>query len=63
MALRIPTPPTDQTGHPRTAAASYIAALVRELAELAREEGLDALGYILDMARIEAENVLRHDLG
>jgi hypothetical protein len=38
------------------AAAAYVAELSAELASLAREHGLDALGFILDMARLEAEN-------
>jgi hypothetical protein len=44
----------------RAAAASYVAELSAELANLARQHGLDALGYILDMARLEAENAKRH---
>jgi hypothetical protein len=44
----------------RTAAANYVAELSAELANLARQHGLDALGYILDMARLEAENATRH---
>jgi hypothetical protein len=44
----------------RTAAAKYVAELSTELANLARRHGLDALGYILDMARLEADNVTRH---
>ena len=44
----------------RTAAAKYVAELSAELANLARRHGLDALGYILDMARLEAENASRH---
>jgi hypothetical protein len=44
----------------RTAAARYIADLSAELATLARQHRLDALGYILDMARLEAENATRH---
>jgi hypothetical protein len=44
----------------RAAAASYVAELSAELANLARQHGLDALGYILDMARLEAENATRH---
>jgi hypothetical protein len=44
----------------RAAAASYVAELSTELANLARQHGLDALGYILDMARLEAENATRH---
>ena len=44
----------------RAAAANYVADLSTELANLARQHGLDALGYILDMARLEAENATRH---
>jgi hypothetical protein len=44
----------------RAAAAGYVADLSAELANLARQHGLDALGYILDMARLEAENATRH---
>lgn len=44
----------------REAAASYVAELSAELANLARLHGLDALSYILDMARLEAENAGRH---
>ena len=44
----------------RTAAAKYVAELSAELANLARRHGLDALGYILDMARLEAESASRH---
>jgi hypothetical protein len=41
-------------------AAAYVAELSADLATLARRHGLDALGYILDMARLEAENATRH---
>jgi hypothetical protein len=44
----------------REAAACYVAELSAELANLARQHGLDALGYILDMARLEAENAAGH---
>jgi hypothetical protein len=44
----------------RAAVANYVAELSTELASLARQHGLDALGYILDMARLEAENATRH---
>ena len=47
----------------RAAAAEYVAELTAELAALARQHGLDALGYILDMARLEAENATRHTNG
>lgn len=50
---------SDQAPAERNAAASYIAALSGELASLARRFGLDALGYILDIARLEAENAQR----
>jgi hypothetical protein len=47
----------------RAAAATYVAELSGELATIARRHGLDALGYILDMARIEAENSIRQGDG
>ncbi len=40
-------------------AALYIASLSTELAEIARRHGLDGLGYILDMARLEADEVVK----
>ena len=48
---------------PGRRAANYVAELTRELARLARQHGLDALGYLLDMARLEAENATRHGNG
>jgi hypothetical protein len=36
-------------------AAQYIASLAEQLAELARRNGLETLSYILEMARIEAD--------
>ena len=47
-------------GGERKAAAAYVAELSGDLATLARRHGFDALGYILDMARLEAENATRH---
>ena len=38
-------------------AAVYIASLADELAQLAKRYRLDALGYILDMARLEADQI------
>jgi hypothetical protein len=38
-------------------AADYIAALTTDLALMARRHGLDTLGYILEMACLEAEAV------
>ena len=36
--------------------ADYVAAMTSELSTLARRHGLEALGFILEMARLEAEN-------
>lgn len=43
----------------RDEAAAYIAALSGDLAAIARRHGLDTLGYLLDMARLEAEQTAR----
>jgi hypothetical protein len=43
----------------RSAAANYLAAITADLASIARSHGLDVLGYLLDMARVEAENISR----
>lgn len=43
----------------RGQAASYVAALTWELATLVRRHHLDTLGYFLDMARLEAEQILQ----
>jgi hypothetical protein len=40
----------------RMAAACYVATLTAELVEIAKRHELDTLAYILDMARLEAEN-------
>jgi hypothetical protein len=40
-------------------AARYIATLADELARLAKSHGLDALAYILNMARFEADQVAK----
>jgi hypothetical protein len=40
-------------------AAQYIATLVQELAVLARRNGLDTLSYILEMARLEADQATK----
>jgi len=41
-------------------AATYVADLAGDLASIARRHGLDALGYILEMAKLEAETVKPH---
>jgi len=43
----------------RVQAAAYVAALTGELASLVRRHRLDTLGYFLDMARLEAEEVVQ----
>lgn len=40
-------------------AASFIFGTVTELAQLARQHRLDMLGYLLDMALLEADDVMR----
>ena len=40
-----------------TAAAIYIRTLAEELSEMARRHGLESLRYILDMARLEADQI------
>jgi hypothetical protein len=40
-------------------AAVYIAAMSGDLAAIARSYGLDTLGYLLDMAQLEADNITR----
>jgi hypothetical protein len=42
-------------------AAAYIAEVSSDLAEIARRHGFDALAFILDMARLEAETLTERD--
>ena len=52
--------PDDETNRDaQRAAADYVAALVMELALIARDHRLDTLGYLLEVARFEAESVSR----
>jgi hypothetical protein len=37
-----------------------VATLSADLASMARETGLETLGYLLEMVRLEAENASRH---
>ena len=58
------TPPDDQTSRDaQLAAADYVAAVLMELALIARSQRLDTLGYLLDVARLEAESVSRSSNG
>jgi hypothetical protein len=43
--------------------AAYIAAMADELVRLAKSHNLDALAYILQMARLEAEQISRASPG
>jgi hypothetical protein len=43
----------------QVAAAGYVASMAGELALMARKHGLDTLGYLLEMVRLEAENIAR----
>lgn len=45
----------------QSAVASYIASLSSDLAGMARRTGLDTLGYLLEMARLEAETHTRNN--
>jgi hypothetical protein len=45
----------------KVATAAYVAALTADLAALARKQKLDTLGYLLDMARLEAESSAHGD--
>ena len=42
-----------------TAAAIYIGTLVDELSQIAKRYGPDSLRYILDMARLEADQIAK----
>ena len=43
-----------------TLVASYVATMSADLATMARRSGLNTLGYLLEMVRLEAENFTRH---
>jgi hypothetical protein len=47
----------------RAAVARYVATLSADLAAMARRTGLDTLGYLLEMARLEAEIATRQSSG
>ncbi len=44
----------------RTGVANYVATISNDLAAMARGSGLETLGYLLEMVRLEAESVSRH---
>lgn len=43
----------------KAATAAYVASLTADLAALARKQKLNTLGYLLEMARLEAEGLAR----
>jgi len=47
------------------AVATYVAAMSAELSMLAHQHGFDALGFLLEMARLEAESAAHqlHEAG
>ncbi len=54
-----PNPATVQDSADPAATATYVAELTGQLAVLARRDGLDTLGFLLEMAKLEAENLAR----
>jgi len=48
-------------GSEQNEAAAYIADLTANLASMARQHGMGTLGYLLDMARLEAEHLAEAD--
>ncbi len=57
---RMTDPPTStEPGH-QAVVAQYVASMSGDLAAMARGSGLQTLGYLLEMVRLEAENVSRH---
>lgn len=55
-------PPQTDFAAPSDAAA-YLAELSSDMAQIARRHGLDALAFIFDMARLEAEAASRSRKG
>ncbi|HET7847604.1 MAG TPA: hypothetical protein VFL51_00945 [Pseudolabrys sp.] len=39
---------------------SYLEIISEDLARLARGQGLETLGYLFELARLEAKNIKRH---
>ena len=52
-------PPSGGPGNPHSGS-QLRGDLSADLATMARQSGLDTLGYLLEMVRLEAENVTRH---
>lgn len=52
----MPVPEMTEESVGRTSVAAYVASITADLAALARRNGLDTLGCLLEMARLEAES-------
>ena len=50
-------------GSDQSEAAAYIADMAANLASMARRHGLGTLGYLLDMAKMEAESTAEANKG
>ncbi|MGE0653806.1 MAG: hypothetical protein AB7P12_18975 [Alphaproteobacteria bacterium] len=57
--MALPASKPKRTPDDRQSVAAYVATLTADLSALARQQGLHTLGYILDMARLEAETAAR----
>jgi hypothetical protein len=55
----MPDPTETSENGGRSAVASYVATLSADLASMARKTGLETLGYLLEMVRLEAESTTR----
>jgi hypothetical protein len=55
--------PIESTESGTSAVAIYVATMSADLAAMARRTGLETLGYLLEMVRLEAENVARNSGG
>ena len=53
--------PTSGELSSRIAVASYVASMSADLVTMTRRTGLETLSYLLEMVRLEAESVSRHD--
>jgi hypothetical protein len=56
-------PPASPNTNTPIGVATFIATHATELAQLARKQGLDTLGHLLEMAQLEAETVIRQSSG
>jgi len=52
--------PIESTESGTSAVAIYVATMSADLAAMARRTGLETLSYLLEMVRLEAENVARN---